>query len=74
MSVRCNEPGCSRESRGSIGMLRYCVPCAASLFNWRRRDPRLRTRVEIDLAIDGHHIGRAEWVPDCAASRPEKGQ
>lgn len=63
---------CGRRSQGSIGLMRYCMPCFAELAGWRRNDRRLRERVTVQLHDDGEPIGLAEWVPDCAAAKERR--
>jgi hypothetical protein len=63
VSEKCR---CGQPSKGSVGLIRWCLGCIAKQLGWGRQDRRLRERVLIELHNDGRHIGVAEWIPDCA--------
>lgn len=57
--TRCHNP-----AEGSIGMMRLCRRCVASLLGWKHNDDRLRDVVLVALTNDGAAVGQAVWVPN----------
>lgn len=69
MSKRCDRPGCHRQSKGSVGSIRYCFHCVANILGWYPHDPRLRWAVPIQLMDGKREMNETRWMPDVAVTR-----
>jgi hypothetical protein len=69
MSKHCDHCYQSK-SQGSLGMLRLCYDCIATLAQKPRKFFRVRRAIQ--LTNQGAVQSYAEWVPDAALSRERR--